>query len=114
MDRPASGSSPANDTFFPGNARRTQDPIIALQGHVSYDFDSGAWIALDGTWFSGGQTHVDDAALPDRQNSTRLGATLSLPMSAQQSLKLTYSAGIATRRGADFDTFAIIWQLVMF
>jgi hypothetical protein len=103
-----------NDSYFPGTAKREQDPVIALQAHVSYDFDSGIWMALNGTWFSGGQTHVNNVALPDRKNSTRLGATLSLPMSAQQSLKFTYSTGIATRRCADFDTFIVTWQLVTF
>lgn len=103
-----------NDSYFPGAAKRTQDPFIALQARVSYTFSSGAWIGLDGTWFSGGQTHVKEIALPDRQNSTRLGATLALPMSREQSLKFIYSTGLATRRGADFDTFVILWQLVTF
>jgi hypothetical protein len=103
-----------NDSYYPGTATREQDPVIALQGHVSYDFDSGIWIALDGAWFSGGQTHVNNVALPDRKDSIRAGVTLSLPMSAQQSLKFTYSTGIATRRGSDFDTLVITWQLVTF
>jgi len=103
-----------NDSYFPANAKREQDPVISLQGHVSYDFDSGIWIALDGAWFSGGQTHVNDVALPDRKASIRAGATLSLPISAQQSLKFVYSTGIATRRGSDFDTFVVTWQFVKF
>jgi hypothetical protein len=53
-----------------------------------------------------------DIALPDRQNNMRLGATLSLPMSREQALKFIYSTGLATRRGADVDTFVILRQLV--
>jgi hypothetical protein len=102
-----------NDSYFPGSAKRTQDPFLGLQAHVSYTFDNGAWIGLDGTWFSGGKTHVNETAASDRQNNTRLGATLSLPMSGEQSLKFIYSTGVATRRGADFDTFVVLWQLVM-
>ena len=101
-----------NNSYFPGGAERTQDPFVALQAHVNYTFDSGAWVGLDSAWFSGGQTHVNDIALPDRQNNTRLGATLSLPMSREQTLKFIYSTGLATRRGADFDTFVILWQFV--
>lgn len=104
----------ANNSYFPGTATLEQDSIVALQGHVSYDFKGGVWIALDGAWFSGGQTHVNDMARPDRQTSTRMGATLSLPMSREQSIKITYATGIATRRGADFDTIVISWQLVRF
>ena len=51
-----------NDSYFPGTAKRTQDPFVGLQAHVSYTFNSGAWIGLDGTWFSGGQTHVNEIA----------------------------------------------------
>jgi hypothetical protein len=101
-----------NHSYAPGTATRAQDPFVALQGHVSYTFAGGAWIGLDGTWFSGGQTRVNEMALPDRQNNMRLGATLSLPMSREQTLKLVYSSGLSTRRGADFDTFVVLWQLV--
>jgi hypothetical protein len=101
-----------NVSYFPGTATRTQDPFVALQAHVSYTFDSGAWIGLDGTWFSGGQTQVNGVALPDRRNNTRLGATLALPMSREQTLKFIYSSGLSTRRGADFDTFVVLWQIV--
>jgi hypothetical protein len=104
----------ANKEYFPGTAEREQAPIIALQGHVSRDFRSGIWLALDGAWFWGGQTRVDGVAIPDRRDSGRLGVTLSLPMSAQQSLKFTYSTGIATQRGGDFDTLGVTWQIVMF
>jgi hypothetical protein len=103
-----------NDAYFPGKAERTQDPIISVQGHISYDFDVGIWLALDAAWFAGGQTHVNGLANSDRQNSVRLGATLSLPVSDQQSLKITYSTGVATRRGSDFDTIVFTWQVVMF
>jgi|RhiMethySRZTD1v2_1073278.scaffolds.fasta_scaffold586507_2 hypothetical protein len=104
----------ANDAYFPGHATREQGPISTLQGHVSYDFPSGIWLGLDAVWFYGGQTRIDGVTTPGRVNSTRVGATLSLPMSARQSLKFTYSTGLATRRGADFNSFGIAYQLVMF
>jgi hypothetical protein len=104
----------ANDAYFPGRATREQAPISTLQGHVSYDFPSGIWVGLDAVWFYGGEIRIDGVPTPGRVNSTRIGATLSLPMSAQQSLKFTYSTGVATRRGADFNTFGITYQLVMF
>jgi hypothetical protein len=65
---------------------------VALQAHVNYTFDSGMWIGLDSAWFSGGQTHVNEITLPDRQNNMRLGATLSLPMSREQTLSSSSTA----------------------
>ena len=104
----------ANENYYPGHAKREQEPLIALQGHISYDFPNGTWFALDGAWFSGGQTQVEGIARMDRQKNLRFGATLSLPMSARQSLKLTYSTRLATQRAADFDTLGITYQIVTF
>ena len=103
-----------NDVFYPGRARREQDSVVALQGHVSYALPRRAWVAVNGTWFAGGETRVDRALNPDEQRNTRLGATFSLPITRQQSLKFVYSTGTTTRRGSDFNTFNVTWQLVTF
>ena len=38
-----------NDTFYPVTSHREQNPIVALQGHVSYALARRAWLAFDGT-----------------------------------------------------------------
>jgi peptidyl-prolyl cis-trans isomerase SurA len=103
-----------NDAYYPGRARREQDPVVALQGHVSYALPGRAWVAVNGTWFAGGETRVDRALNPDEQRNARLGATFSIPIARQQSLKFFYSTGATTRRGSDFDTFNVTWQVVTF
>jgi hypothetical protein len=103
-----------NESYYPGNARKEQDAVFALQGHVSYALPRRAWLAVNGTWFAGGETRVDRALNPDEQRNARLGATLSIPIARQQSLKFIYSTGTTTRRGSDFDTFNVTWQLVSF
>jgi hypothetical protein len=104
----------ANDAHFPGHARREQDPLLSLQAHVSYALPRRMWLAIDATWFSGGQTRVNRVFSPDVQRNSRLGGTLSVPIARQQSLKFVYSTGATTRRGSDFDTVNVTWQLVMF
>jgi hypothetical protein len=103
-----------NDRYFPGSAARRQDPVLSLQGHASYTFPSRVWVALDATWFAGGQTNVDRLESPDLQRNARLGATLSLPLGRYQSVKIAYSTGATTRRGSDFDSVTVTWQLVRF
>jgi hypothetical protein len=103
-----------NDRHFPGNAERRQDPVLSLQGHVSYVFPSRAWVALDATWFAGGQTNVNRLESPDLQRNARIGATLSIPLGRYQSIKVGYSFGATTRRGSDFDSLMVTWQLVRF
>ena len=101
-----------NERYFPGRAERRQGSVAAWQTHVSYALPHRSWLAFNGTWFHGGQTRVDDVESPDRQRNSRLGATLSVPLSARQSLKIVYSTGATTRRGTDFNTFNVTWQRV--
>jgi hypothetical protein len=103
-----------NDEYFPGRARKAQNPLYSIQTHVSHPLPHRTWVAVDATWFAGGETRVDGVAIPDRQRNTRLGATLSIPVTSAQSVKLTYSTGTSTRRGTDFDTLNVMWQLVRF
>jgi hypothetical protein len=103
-----------NDAYFPGQLRKQQDPVVSLQGHVSYALPHRMWLAIDATWFTGGQTRVGRVFSPDEQRNSRVGATLSIPIGGQQSLKFVYSTGATTRRGSDFDTVNVTWQLVMF
>ena len=100
-----------NDTFYTGSSIRSQDPIVALQGHASYTIRPRLWFALDGTWYSGGATTVDGLDKGDLQRNSRLGATVSLPITEQQSAKIAFSTGATTRIGGDFNTVAVSWQL---
>ena len=103
-----------NRSYYPAGAVKRQDTVVALQGHVSYLLAGRSWLAVNATWFAGGETRVDGVVNRDLQRNTRIGATLSIPIAGQQSIKLAYSTGTTTRRGSDFDTFNATWQLVMF
>jgi len=98
-----------NDDFF-GGSHREQDPIGALQLHASYTFRPRLWLAFNSTWYSGGQSTVDGVERNDRQENTRIGATLSLPIGARQALKFSWSEGATTRIGGDFTTYGVAWQ----
>ncbi len=103
-----------NRSYYPARAVKDQDAVLALQGHASYSLPRRAWFAVNATWFAGGETRVNGVPNPDLQRNTRIGATLSIPIVGQQSIKFAYSTGATTRRGADFNTFNATWQLVMF
>jgi hypothetical protein len=103
-----------NTRYFPGDARKEQDAIGSFQGHVSYALPRRSWVAFDATWFAGGTSRVNGVASPDRQRNSRLGGTVSIMTFDNQSLKVTYGTGATTRRGTDFDTLNVTWQLVVF
>lgn len=100
-----------NDRYFPGASHRLQDPVFALQGHVSYTFPRRTWISVNSTWYAGGQAVVDGGAPTARQRNLRLGATLSTPLGRRQSIKLFASTGASTRTGTDFNTVGAAWQV---
>jgi hypothetical protein len=103
-----------NPKFFPGRSSRTQDLLTAVQGHVSYTIRRGMWAAFDSTWYGGGAAHTNGGPAVNRKSNSRLGATLSLPLGKSQSLKFSYSSGVAARTGSNFQTLAVAWQHIWF
>ena len=100
-----------NNEFFPGTARRAQDPVTAVQGHVSYTLRPRFWLAFDATWYRGGTTTIDGIPKADLQRNSRLGVLVSVPLGHRQAVKASYSAGATTRFGGDFKTFGLAWQM---
>jgi hypothetical protein len=77
-----------NDDFYPGAHTRSQDPVVAVQGHASYTFKPRLWAAIDATWYEGGGARLDGGEPSGAMNNSRLGATVSFPMGRYQSLKV--------------------------
>ena len=98
-----------NNDYLNGQSFQ-QEPIYAFQGHIIYSFKVGIWFALDGTYYTGGVTTIDGNEGDTLQENTRVGATLSIPVSRRNSIKLNASSGVSTRTGSDFDSAGIAWQ----
>lgn len=99
-----------NGSYYTGTAARTETPIGALQAHISYSLSLKAWAALDATWYAGGQASVDGVPQGDRQQNSRLGGTLVVPVASRHSVKLSVSTGVTGRFGTDFTTVSVAWQ----
>jgi hypothetical protein len=102
-----------NHDFY-GGQTRAQDPLVVVQGHVSYSFRPRLWLALDGTWYRGGATTVEGVANADRQENSRVGLTLAVPATQRHSLKFGYAKGTTTRVGSKLDTISVAWQFLWF
>jgi hypothetical protein len=98
-----------NDDFF-GGRTRAQEPLYSVQGHVIYSFRSGIWVAVDGTYYTGGRTSIDGVENDDTQGNTRVGLTVTLPVTRHNSVKLYASSGVTARAGGDFDAVGLAWQ----
>ena len=103
-----------NGNFYPGQVTRSQDPLTAIQAHVSYTVRRSLWLAFDATWYGGGAATVGSGAPTERQSNSRVGGTVSLPLAKGQSIKIAYSSGVTGNVGAKFNTIGAGWQYVWF
>jgi len=99
-----------NEKYYPGASVRTQRPILAIQGHTSYTMKPRFWMAFNATWYGGGLSTIDNVSRGSSQRNARVGATLSVPLFQQQSLKVAFGKGAATRIGSNFTTVTATWQ----
>ena len=99
----------ANPDFFNGK-RFEQAPLYLLRTSLIHNFESGAWISLDGTYFRGLRTTVDGNKGDNEQENMRAGFTVALPIDRQNSIKLNAGTGIYTRTGSQFSNVGIAWQ----
>jgi hypothetical protein len=98
-----------NTDFFGGQVRE-QDPIGATQIHLLRTFKPRLWVAFDANFYTGGRTKVGDRINLDLQRNSRIGVTVSVPLSTRQSLKFAYSRGAYTTIGADFQAVIAGYQ----
>jgi hypothetical protein len=100
----------SNSSYFPGNAKRTQRPVIAMEAHAGYYLRPRLWASLDGNFWAGGRSSHDGREKQDAQRESRMGVTFSVPFRRQQSFKFSYSRGAYKRIGGNFQTVSAAWQ----
>jgi hypothetical protein len=103
-----------DNTNFNRGKVRSQDPIGAMQLHAIYAFRPRLWLAVDANYYTGGRTTINGTQNYDLQQNSRIGITLSIPLTGLQSMRFAFSHGARTRVGGDFDTFGISYQYVWF
>jgi hypothetical protein len=101
----------SRNQFFPGTNTQSQKPIGSFEGHLSYDLKPRLWASLDGNFWVGGRTSINGVENTSTlQKNSRIGGTVSFPVSKHQSLKFTYSNGAYIQFGGNFQNVAIAWQ----
>jgi hypothetical protein len=98
-----------NTNFYNGNTL-ARAPFYVVQAHLLHSFPNGVWIALDGTYFTGGRTTLNGVKDDNMQTNTRAGITLAIPVDRGNSLKLYASTGTSTRTGTEFTALGMAWQ----
>jgi hypothetical protein len=102
-----------NSAFYAGAVTKpqNQEPIGSFEGHLSYDVRPRLWVSLDGNFWWGGVTSLSGIQnLQTKQTSSRIGGTLSFPVSKHQSIKVSYSSGTYVRFGGNYQNVFVAWQ----
>jgi len=106
-----------NQKFFsqtqynPGVQSQTQEPVGAVEGHLSYDVKPRFWLSFDANYWFGGKTSLNGVENPKSElSSSRLGVTTSLPINRHQSVKVSYSNGAYVRYGGNYQNVSVGWQ----
>lgn len=101
----------SRNQFSPGTNVQKQDPIYAFEGHLSYDVRPRLWASLDGNFWVGGRTSINGVEDSNSlQRNSRIGGTVSLPVSRHQSVKFSYNRGAYIRYGGNLSNVSIAWQ----
>lgn len=102
-----------NAELHTGEQSQTQDPVVAGEGHVSYDVRPRFWVSFDMNFWYGGRTSVNGVENPKTlQKNSRAGLTAALPITRRGSLKLSYARGAYIRFGGDYQIFSAAWQFI--
>lgn len=101
----------SNNALSPGVNTLKQKPIGAFEGHLSYDVRPRLWASLDGNFWYGGNIVLNGVETPlSYQANSRIGGTVSIPVSRHHSLKFSYNNGAYIRLGGDYNNFSVAWQ----
>lgn len=103
-----------NDSYFTGNALRSQHAIGTVQTHISYNISAFAWAAFNATYYTGGKSTVNGVSNDDKVSNVRLGTTLVLPTGKKSGLKIAFSTGAVVVRGSNFTTVSVGWSYSWF
>jgi len=99
-----------NDDFL--GVTREQAPILSSEFHLIKRIRPGFWASLDLNYYTGGRTTVDQNLRADLQRNSRIGGTLLFPFNRQNAIRFSYSTGIVTESGGDFEQFSLSYQRV--
>jgi len=101
----------SRNEFSAGTNTQSQRPVAAFEGHLSYDVRPRLWASFDGNYWRGGRTSINGVQNPaSLQSNSRIGGTVSVPISVHQSVKASYNRGAYVRFGGNFQNLSVGWQ----
>lgn len=99
-----------SNTDFMGGNSLSQNPVYSTQTHAIYYFENTAWVSMDATYFTGGQSYLNGRPISGSQENWRFGGTMSYPVNKLNSVRLSASTGAYSRTNNSYDLIGVSWQ----
>lgn len=100
-----------NNDFNTGSnlVKKSQDPILGIETHLSYDITKNWYASLDYFYTHGGETKVAGIKQNDVQDSHGLGLSLFWLINSNNQLMFEYRDDFAVKNGLGTNTFGARW-----
>lgn len=100
-----------NDDFFDNN-KREQDPLYALQTHITYIASRQWWVSVGAAHARGGKSKINGERKDDERRDLLYGISAGLPVGARSSVKVAYVGRRSSEDvGTDSDNLAFGYTL---
>jgi hypothetical protein len=100
-----------NDDFL--GQTLSQEPLIAVDASLVHRFGPGFWASLDGTFYFGGRTDIEDVGRADFQRNSRVGLSVAYPFLRRHVLKGSLSSGVSVNVGGDYTVAGLTYIYLM-
>jgi hypothetical protein len=100
-----------NDDFFNGvtQVKKSQDPVLGIETHLSYDISKQWYASLDYFYNYGGETEVAGVKQNDEVSNHGLGISLFWMVGDNNQLMIEYRNDFSVKSGPGTDTFGARW-----
>jgi hypothetical protein len=100
-----------NNDFYNGvtQVKMSQDPVLGIETHLSYDITKQWYISLDYFYNYGGETKVAGIKQKDELNNHGLGVSLFWMVGSNNQLMIEYRNDFSVKSGPGADTFGARW-----
>jgi len=101
----------SRNQYNPGVTSQSEKPVGAFEAHLSYDVKPRLWASADANFWYGGQTSLNGVENQlTLQKNSRVGGTVSVPVSKHHSIKFSYANGAYIRFGGNYQSVSVAWQ----
>jgi hypothetical protein len=100
-----------NNEFYNGvtQVTKSQDPVLGIETHFSYDITKQWYLSLDYFYNYGGETEVEGVKQNDELSNHGLGVSLFWMVGSNNQLMIEYRNDFSVKSGAGTDTFGARW-----